>query len=90
MSRVAVLRERLSEAAILQMVRDSSISQRADSGDPVEGTYITRAQSAISHTTRNEIARHDSCNSLHVLPLPFFLRFFSFSKMLTQYENKCL
>lgn len=30
--------------------RDSAISQQVDSGDTVEGTYITPAQSAISHT----------------------------------------
>lgn len=62
--RGAVLCRRLGESAILQTVRDSPISHRTDSGDAADGTYITRAQSAISHSTRNEIA-HSMIHAIH-------------------------
>lgn len=69
--------ELLGESAILQLVRDSSISHRAVSGDTVDGTYITRAQSTISQTTRNEIA-HDMIHVIHYTYCVFrsFLGFF--------------
>lgn len=62
--RSSVLCERLGGSAILQTVRGGAISHRADSGDAADGTYITRAQSAVSHLTRNEIP-HDLIHVIH-------------------------
>lgn len=87
-SRGIILCECLSESAILQMVRDSSISHQADSGDTVDGTYITRAHRAISHTW-NEIA-HDMIHVIHYTCCHFRSFFSFFLKCSLTYEHVLL